>query len=55
MDKHWRSIPARVTLTTLTLLAAASFIGLLAPPAAVASAPARPAVDSQVQLESPLE
>jgi hypothetical protein len=52
MDKHWRSIPARLSLTTLTLLAAASFIGLLAPPAAVASAPA---VDSQVQLESPLE
>lgn len=55
MDKHWRSIRARVTLTALTLLAVASFIGLLAPPAAVAGAPVRSAGDSQVQLESPLE
>ena len=55
MDNQWRSIPGRVTLTALTLLIAASFVGLLAPPAAVACPPARPTGDSQVQLESPLE
>lgn len=52
MDNHWRSIPGRVTLTALAVLAAASFMGLLAPPAAVACSPTG---DSQVQLESPLE
>jgi hypothetical protein len=55
MDKHWCSIPDRVTLTALSLLAAATFSGLLAPRAALACSPARPAGDSQVQLESPLE
>lgn len=40
MDNQWRSIPGRVTLTAITLLAVASFTGLLAPPAA--GAPIRP-------------
>jgi hypothetical protein len=55
MDDQWRSIPGRVTLTALTLLAAAAFTDLLAPPAVVASAPARPAEGSRLQLESPNE
>jgi hypothetical protein len=50
MDNQWRSIPGGVTLTALTLLAAASFTGLLAPPAAIACSPARPA-----EIESPIE
>ena len=51
MNNQRRSIPGRVILTALTLLAAASFTGLLAPPAAVACAPARPANDSQCQVQ----
>jgi hypothetical protein len=42
MDNQWRSIPNRIALAVLTLLASASFAGLLAPPAALACAPASP-------------
>ena len=48
MDNQWRSIPGRVTLTALSLLAATSFTGLLAAPAA--GAPIRP-----TEVESPIE
>ena len=50
MDIQWRSIPGRVTLTALTLLAAASFTGLLAPPAAIVCAPVRPG-----EVEGPID
>lgn len=53
MDNQWRSIPGGVILTALALLTAASFAGLLAPPAAVSCSPVRPADDSQFELESP--
>jgi len=50
MDNQWRSIPGAVTLTALTLLAAASLTGLLAPRAATACSPVRP-----TEIESPIE
>ena len=50
MKNQRRSIPGHVILTALTLLAGATFTGLLAPAAAVACAPARLADDSQCQI-----
>ena len=50
MINQWRSIPGAVARTALTLLAAASLTGLLAPPAATACSPLRPG-----EIESPIE
>jgi hypothetical protein len=54
MHNQWRTIPRSVALAALSLLATASFT--LAPPAAVASAPARPEDDSSpVRLETSIQ
>ena len=48
MDTQWRSIPRRVTVVALVMLAVAGFTTLLAPPAAAATI--RP-----TEVESPIE
>jgi hypothetical protein len=48
MDTQWRSIPGRVTLAALALLAVASVTGVLATPAAGA-------VIGPTEVESPIE
>lgn len=53
MHNPWRAIPKVMTLTALSLLAAASFT--LAPFAESGGAPVRPADDRSRQLESPIE
>jgi hypothetical protein len=48
MGTKWRPIPARMTLAALTLLAVASFMGPLAPPAAGA-------IIGPTEVESPIQ